>query len=164
MRFRTSADCSNTSNPATRTVPSVAGRKPVMTRMVVVFPAPFGPRKPRIWPGTAENDTSSTAARSPKRFVRCATSIIDSLRDERAAKKFARRYYQRSGGCQASLRHAEGPVRTGPDGTRPALPDRCERLRVSRLPRAAGPEHVARPAHERDARLREHGGEAAPER
>ena len=51
MRRRTSADCSKTSKPQTRTVPEVAGRKPVMIRIVVVLPAPFGPRKPSISPG-----------------------------------------------------------------------------------------------------------------
>ena len=65
MRRRTSADCSKTSKPHTRTVPDVAGRKPVMMRSVVVLPAPFGPRKPRISPGAAVNETSWTAARSP---------------------------------------------------------------------------------------------------
>ena len=45
MRVRTSADCSKTSKPPTRTVPDVAGRKPVRMRMVVVLPAPFGPEE-----------------------------------------------------------------------------------------------------------------------
>ncbi len=30
--------------------PSVGGMKQVSTRMVVVFPAPLGPRNPTIWP------------------------------------------------------------------------------------------------------------------
>jgi hypothetical protein len=76
MRRRTSADCSKTSNPQTRTVPVVAGRKPVMTRSVVVLPAPFGPRKPSISPGDAEKETSWTAVRSPYRLLRFATSIM----------------------------------------------------------------------------------------
>ena len=50
MRFFTSIGCSSTSKPATLAVPSVGGRKHVRMRMVVVFPAPFGPRKPTIWP------------------------------------------------------------------------------------------------------------------
>ena len=36
--------------PVDQTVPAVAGMKPVMMRMVVVLPAPLGPRKPRIGP------------------------------------------------------------------------------------------------------------------
>ena len=46
IRLRTSNESSNISYPATLTVPLVAGMKPVMTRIVVVLPAPFGPRKP----------------------------------------------------------------------------------------------------------------------
>ena len=50
MRFLTSRGCSRTSKPATVAVPAVGGRKQVSMRMVVVFPAPLGPRKPTIWP------------------------------------------------------------------------------------------------------------------
>src|ERR1700677_3584537 len=50
MCRRTSMDSLATSKPATRAVPEVAGIKPVRMRMVVVFPAPFGPRNPRISP------------------------------------------------------------------------------------------------------------------
>ena len=32
---------------------------------VVVFPAPFGPRMPKISPSATENDTSSTATSGP---------------------------------------------------------------------------------------------------
>ena len=38
------------SNPATFAVPDVGGRKQVRIRIVVVFPAPLGPRKPTICP------------------------------------------------------------------------------------------------------------------
>lgn len=38
-------------------------------RIVVVLPAPFGPRKPVTVPGRSENVSSSTATRSPKRLV-----------------------------------------------------------------------------------------------
>src|SRR5690242_18793236 len=39
-------------------------------RIVVVFPAPFGPRKPRISPGCSSNETESTIVRLPMTFVR----------------------------------------------------------------------------------------------
>src|SRR6266850_353137 len=61
MRRFTSIGCSKTSKPATFTEPEVGGRTPVMIRMVVVFPAPFGPRKPRISPLSTLNVTSLTA-------------------------------------------------------------------------------------------------------
>jgi hypothetical protein len=44
-------------------------------RSVVVLPAPFGPRKPTIRPGSTVNDRSSTARVSPNRFVSPETSI-----------------------------------------------------------------------------------------
>jgi hypothetical protein len=48
--------------PASVTRPAVGGRKPVIIRIVVVFPAPFGPRKPRISPSATRKLTESTAA------------------------------------------------------------------------------------------------------
>src|ERR1700691_3733626 len=47
-----------------------------MQRIVVVLPAPFGPRKPVTLPGSMPNDRLSTAILSPYRFVRPCTSII----------------------------------------------------------------------------------------
>src|SRR6476660_2392358 len=44
--------------------------------MVVDFPAPFGPRKPKNWPGATFRFTSSTARRSPKRRVRCSVEMV----------------------------------------------------------------------------------------
>ncbi len=52
-RRRTSRDCSMTSNPATRAIPLVGGMYPARMRIVVVLPAPFGPRNPTISPGRA---------------------------------------------------------------------------------------------------------------
>ena len=49
------------SKPPTDTVPAVGGMKPVIMRMVVDLPAPFGPRKPSTSPRSTENETSSTA-------------------------------------------------------------------------------------------------------
>src|SRR5262249_2590131 len=53
-----------------------APRKPARMRRVVLFPAPFGPRKPTISPFWTLNDTSSTAVTAPYTFVRCEASII----------------------------------------------------------------------------------------
>jgi len=43
--------------------------------MVVVFPAPLGPRKPRISPFFTMKETRSTAVVRPYRLVRLSTSI-----------------------------------------------------------------------------------------
>src|SRR5438876_11036961 len=47
-------------------------------RMVVVLPAPFGPRKPRISPFWTSNVTSLMATRGPNAFVKCSAWIIDA--------------------------------------------------------------------------------------
>jgi hypothetical protein len=43
--------------------------------MVVDLPAPFGPRKPVILPGSTAKERSSTASVEPNRLVRLSTSI-----------------------------------------------------------------------------------------
>ena len=47
----------------------------VSIRMVVVLPAPFGPRSPKTSPLFTEKLTDFTAARAPKYFVRLRVSI-----------------------------------------------------------------------------------------
>ena len=44
--------------------------------MVVVFPAPFGPRKPRISPFSTRKEIPSTAVARPYRLLRLSTSIM----------------------------------------------------------------------------------------
>src|SRR5258705_13503711 len=60
-------------------VPAVGWSSPRITRMVVVLPAPFGPRKPVTMPGSTEQVRSSTARIRPNTLVRPANSIIDSM-------------------------------------------------------------------------------------
>src|SRR5579859_188140 len=76
MRFLTARGSSRTSKPATVAVPDVGGMKHVNMRMVVVFPAPFGPRKPTIWPFSIEKEMWSTAVLRAYLFVRSLTVII----------------------------------------------------------------------------------------
>src|SRR5487761_2008810 len=59
-----------TSNPATVALPEVGAIRPHKIRMVVDFPAPFGPRKPKISPCRTSIETRSTATKSPKVFVK----------------------------------------------------------------------------------------------
>ena len=47
-----------------------------MSFMVVVLPAPLGPRNPVTTPGLTEKLRSSTATIAPNRFVRWSASII----------------------------------------------------------------------------------------
>ena len=51
---------------------------PVRSRNVVVFPAPFGPRKPKISPFLASKVMPSTARISSYHFVRSVTSMAFS--------------------------------------------------------------------------------------
>src|SRR5579864_2034078 len=78
MRFFTSRGCSSTSKPAMLAVPAVGGRKQVRTRIVVVFPAPLGPRKPTICPFSTSKEISLTASVRAYRLVRPSTLIIES--------------------------------------------------------------------------------------
>ena len=50
--------------------PSVGSASPSTTRIVVVLPAPLGPRNPVTRPRGTANDNPSTAVTSPNRFVR----------------------------------------------------------------------------------------------
>ena len=62
--------------PLTVTVPAVGRSRPRIIRMVVVLPAPFGPRKPVIFPGSTRKDRPSTAVVPPYRLVRRDASIM----------------------------------------------------------------------------------------
>src|SRR3954454_21658656 len=74
-RFACSGD-SATSKPPTAILPSVGGMKPVIMRMVVDLPAPFGPRKPSTSPRSTVNEMPSTARFAPKDFTRLSILII----------------------------------------------------------------------------------------
>src|SRR6476659_10577857 len=58
------------SRPKTLSVPSVTGETHPIMRMVEVFPAPFGPRKPNASPRWRSKSIPSTATKSSKRLTR----------------------------------------------------------------------------------------------
>src|SRR5215208_3265287 len=66
--------------PATSTRPATGSCNPHRTRMKVVFPAPLGPRKPKISPAPIDKETLSTAVNEPKRQV-TPSALIDVLPD-----------------------------------------------------------------------------------
>src|SRR6266699_612532 len=79
---RMSSPSRSTSRPATWTEPLVFASSVVMIRMTVVFPAPFGPRKPKNSPSPTEKLTSLTALisswpRPPYTFTKWRTSITE---------------------------------------------------------------------------------------
>ncbi len=62
IRRRTSLGEAATSSPASRAVPEVACRSVQRILMVVVLPAPLGPRKPKISPAPTVNPMPRTAS------------------------------------------------------------------------------------------------------
>ena len=63
--------------PSILIVPDVGFKNPVIIRIVVVFPAPFGPSRPTICPVGIEKLTSFTALNVPKMRETLLTSIIN---------------------------------------------------------------------------------------
>src|SRR5580693_8046977 len=62
--------------PAILAQPCVGATKPVKSRIVVVLPAPLGPRKATIWPLGMENVTSRTARNGPNCLLSPSASIM----------------------------------------------------------------------------------------
>jgi len=52
-----------TSNPFTEALPDVGVNRPHNMRITVDFPAPLGPRNPKISPFSTARETSSTATK-----------------------------------------------------------------------------------------------------
>src|SRR2546430_4146555 len=66
-------------NPATYAAPSVMSVKPVSNLIIVVLPAPFGPRSPKTVPEATFRVTWSTAVSLPYTFVRFSVTIALSV-------------------------------------------------------------------------------------
>ena len=89
IRRRTSAGSPATSIPATLALPAVRGSRVQSIRTVVVFPAPFGPRKPNTSPAATSRSISRTASMPPLnvRFrARVSTAWIPVTRGFDAAR------------------------------------------------------------------------------
>src|SRR5437879_1896575 len=68
-----------TLNPATVASPSVMSARPVSNLIIVVLPAPFGPRRPKTVPEATFRVTWSTAVSFPYTFVRFSVTIALSV-------------------------------------------------------------------------------------
>src|SRR5215210_2371059 len=62
--------------PPTEISPAEGGMNPVIIRMVVDLPAPFGPRKPSTSPFSTVKETPFTATFGPNAFCRLRTVIM----------------------------------------------------------------------------------------
>src|ERR1700722_10307846 len=69
-RAKASERSEGTGWPSTLIVPALAWVRPSNMRIIVVLPAPLGPRKPKALPRGTCRSTLSIAARWPKRLVR----------------------------------------------------------------------------------------------
>src|SRR5688572_7745971 len=69
----------STSCPPRITCPELALKIPIITRIVVVLPAPLGPRKPKISPGATSMFRLSTAASRPYCLDKLIMRIMAAL-------------------------------------------------------------------------------------
>ncbi len=86
MDFLTSEGSFTQSCPEINAIPDVGKSNVQRMFMVVVFPAPFGPRKPKIVPSSTSKETSFTAVMAPNCFVRFSTLIIVYQKIQRMSK------------------------------------------------------------------------------
>src|SRR6266567_5667994 len=75
MRCFTCIGSRRTLNPATEASPSVMSVSPVSSLIIVVLPAPFGPRSPKTVPSATFRLTWSTAVSFPYTFVRFSVTM-----------------------------------------------------------------------------------------
>src|SRR5674476_1556946 len=79
------------SMPAIEIEPPLGFRIPAIIRSVVVFPAPFGPRKPNSSPRGTSRSIWSTAVKLPYRLVSLRRLIIESEGGKNVRRRSARR-------------------------------------------------------------------------
>src|SRR6266481_5289069 len=88
--WRTSFCCRAGSKPFNSSEPLVGARSVVSILIVVVFPAPLGPRNAKISPLGTSKEISSTAVKSPNRLTRFCTRIKAHLHERsRHTKRFS---------------------------------------------------------------------------
>src|SRR5438445_2808056 len=120
MEARTFPFSRTMSCPATRALPEVGGSRVVSIRTSVVFPAPFGPRRPYVSPDRTSNVTASSATVSPNfrvsfsawiGFIRAdATSIRARLDHEGLAGDDGQPFGGQPDGERAQVSALESPV------------------------------------------------------
>jgi len=84
MQARTSSGWVSTSKPATLALPAVARSSVQRIWMVVVLPAPLGPRNPKLSPGMTSRSMPRTASTRPYVFTNPRTAITGERSRERA--------------------------------------------------------------------------------
>src|SRR2546425_867671 len=87
MRALIARGSRRTSMPNTSSRPAVTGDEQWIIFTVEVFPAPFGPRKPKHSPAWMANETPSTAVSLPYLFVRPPASMTGGMVRSRFAPR-----------------------------------------------------------------------------
>src|SRR5579875_2520349 len=123
-------------SPRQCTIPASSSVRPNTARIVVVLPAPFGPRKPTICPAGTVKVRWSSAVRVPNLRTRPSTSKLTatvsqpSVRDaDLAPLAAARARLVRAAGDPAADHHVrppEVPERVAPGMDEPAERPHCE--------------------------------------
>src|SRR5712691_10709514 len=152
-RFASIGDSAMSCEP-TVIFPSVGGMNPVIMRMVVDLPAPFGPRKPSTSPRSTANEMPSTARLAPNALTRFSILIMlegphyrSTLEPENHAHpRPARRSLARSAGPRAVLSDQAGAHR---GSVRPG-----RRFGLHRALHRAASHRRARPAGDRREQAR----------
>ena len=72
--------------PSQSTSPLSSSTRPKMARMTVVFPAPFGPRKPSIRPRATETEHPSSACTSPNRLCMSSMASMAHIYESRTTR------------------------------------------------------------------------------
>ncbi len=103
-----------TRRPKIVIVPASGCSRPIRARSVVVFPAPFGPSSPSIWPRSTRSDRSSTAS-CPSRY-RLVSPEISSGTPARPGTSSSRPRLRRS--IRMSAAADQGGGGRGPDPPR----------------------------------------------
>ena len=117
--------------------------------MVVVLPAPFGPRKPVTFPGATSNDRLLTATFSPYRLLSPRTSIIGCVLSGGAFGRRRRGPFSLllrhcgSMNCELTIRWAAGGCCAGVQADRVARAVAAQPVPLAVDPRRAGTQHRA---------------------
>src|SRR5262245_6851332 len=105
--------------PLITTRPDVCCSNPAMTRMLVVLPAPLGPRKPWISPSPTSRLTPSTAVKLPYFFTSSCTWIMRA--SSRGARPAAAAHLLAPGQGEGRRARRAGRAHQRGDRARPLL-------------------------------------------
>src|SRR5438045_94496 len=109
---RQASGSSSGSRPAMRSAPALGGKTPARIRIVVVLPAPLGPRKPTISPAATSKEMPRSASTAPKDLVSSRTAMAaGGMRIRYTARRWSSNLAQQLGGELVEMRQPARRVR-----------------------------------------------------